>query len=148
MRRVVIPLLALALLVFGPATASSAEPAIEWKPIVNGVLKIDEQPVKLWEIYITGNEKHLLLVQLGARFLLVNTDALEVTELQPEVFERRGMVLRWTPSKDHAKETLLPTGDWSQKLAGRARIIRFTLLKEGRRVEVQLPATPDLRKFY
>lgn len=139
-------LLSLAVLA-GPLLA--APPATEdWKPIENGVLKIDDRPVKTWEIYLTGNDKHLVLLQLGARFLLLNTEAQEVTELAPEILERRGQVLRWTPGKDPQKQTVLPSEEWSQKHAGRARIIRLRLTKEGRRIEVQLPVTPDLRKFY
>jgi hypothetical protein len=126
----------------------AATQTIEWKPIIHGVLKIDERPVKLWDIFITGHDKRLILLQLGARFLVINTEVLQVIELQPEALERRGHTLRWSPGKDPARETPLPTENWSQKHAGRARIIRFTLSQEGRRVEVQLPVTPDLRKFY
>lgn len=121
---------------------------LDWKPIGNGVLKIDERPVKIWEIYVTSGDKRLVLLQLGARFLLINTEQLEVTELAPEVLERRRDGLRYTPRKSPEKETLLPSEDWSQKHAGRARIIRLRLSKEGRRIELQLPVTPDLRKFY
>ena len=135
----------------------AAPETVVWKPITNGVLKVDERPAKIWEIYLTGKNKHLALVQLGARFLLLNTAEKEIFEIAPEGLERAGNELRWrvdltapaeSPSSQNGQRKLLPSEDWTDKHAGRARIIRLRLSGEGRRLDVQLPATPDLRKFY
>ena len=53
-----------------------------------------------------------------------------------------------TPSAQNGRRKLLASDEWTDKHAGRARIIRLRLSAEGRRLDVQLPATPDLRKFY
>lgn len=140
-----------------PVPAPAASETIIWKPVTNAVLKIDERPVKIWEIYLTEKRKHWALIQLGARFLLLDADAKEIFELAPQGLERRGSELRWQsdlqaptalPSPQNGQRQLLASEDWTDKHAGRARIIRLRLSAEGRRLEVQLPATPDLRKFY
>ena len=137
----------LVLLILAASFALHAQ-SIDWRPIVNGVLKIDERPAKIWEIYVSEKDKRRVLLQLGSRFLLIDTEGEEVSEIAPEAFERRKDALRWTPPTDNAKKNVLPSEEWSQKHAGRARIIRLRLSKEGRRIEIQLPVTPDLRKFY
>ena len=139
------------------APAQPARETITWKPISNAVLKIDERPVKLWEIYLTDKKKHWALLQLGSRFLLLDAEARQIFELSPQGLERRGSELRWqadlqaattVPTRENGQRQLLASEDWTDKHAGRARILRLRLSSEGRRLEVQLPATPDLRKFY
>jgi len=149
----------LLLLVMAPAGAwaSPAPEEMLWKPITNGVLKVDERPVKTWEIYLTKKYKHWALVQIGARFLLLDAEAKEIFEISPDGLQRKGNELHWKadlqaptaqPTPENGLRVLLPSDEWSDKYAGRARIIRLLLSGEGRRLDVQLPATPDLRKFY
>jgi len=134
-----------------------AQESFVWKPITNGVLKVDDRPVKTWEIYLTKRNKQWALVQIGARFLLLDAETKEIFEIYTEAFARKGDELHWkadvqaptaTASAENGLRALLPSEDWTDKFAGRARIIRLKLSAEGRRLDVQLPATPDLRKFY
>lgn len=129
---------------YGAAAPLPAE-TIDWKPITNAVLKVDERPARVWELYVTEKRKHVVLLQLGARFLKLDLEAQDVTEVAESALERRGGALRW---KEGQQQTKLESEDWTQKHAGRARIIRLRLVKEGRRIELQLPVAPDLRKFY
>src|ERR1700682_4878568 len=59
-----------------------------WKPIENALLKIDEKPVKLWTAYRLEKDKiaKRLLLQLGSRYLLIDTEGREVLEFRPESF--------------------------------------------------------------
>ncbi len=135
----------------------AAPETLLWKPIALGVLKVDERPVKSWEIYVNKKYKSWFLVQIGARFLLLDAEARAVFELDPAGLQRKHTDLAWTtdpeaptaaPSKENGLRIALPSEEWTDKAAGRARIIRLKLSAEGRRLDVQLPATPDLRKFY
>src|ERR1700693_1155980 len=84
------------LVIFLLATISPAADKTAWKLIEAALLKIDEKPVKLWTLYREEKDKHAkrLLLQLGARFLLIDTEIREVNEFRPENIERRGKELR------------------------------------------------------
>jgi len=119
---------------------------ITWKPVVAAVLKIDGQPAKLWNVYQAEKKRHLILVQLGRRFLKLDTRAHEVYELGPDQLERKGRELR--TKNDEKLDKPLLSADWVVRDAGRARLVRVRLSDEGRILEVQLPLEIDLRSLY
>ena len=151
-----IALLALLLLAVLPETTAADE--ITWKPVTAAVLKVDERPAKIWNVYTADKRGSKILVQLGQRFLMLDTDAREVWELDPATLKRKGTELRGERanaksgeaqrSQRKGREILLPTEDWLMRDAGRARRIRVRLGTEGRVLEVQLPLQPDLRSLY
>jgi hypothetical protein len=128
------------------------------------LLKIDERPVKHWEVYLSKDRKHLVLLQLGGRYLLFDTDAREVYELEPNTLAPRRNELLWTEQKPPAttaessgeaasgqptsRMKRIASEDWVLRDAGRARIVRVKLSEEGRVIEIQLPIQPDLRSLY
>ena len=135
--------LAVALLL-AAAPARAADKMV-WKPIVEAMLKIDEKPVKLWTLYREEKDKHprRLLLQLGARFLLLDTENREVMEFHSENFERRGKDLRQGKAGSAGK--VLASSEWNLRESGFVRVIHARLVEEGRVVEIQLPSMPDLR---
>jgi hypothetical protein len=135
------------LLAAGLMAVPAGAETIKWKPVSNGVVKVNGGPVKKWDLLLSSQRKGTVLLQLGARFLLVDVAAQEVQELGEETLERRAGELRWTPAKGSLRK-LLASDEWSERDVGRARIIQFRLTGEGRRFEVQVPVAPDLRKLY
>jgi hypothetical protein len=131
----------------GQPARAPVEP-VTWKPVVNCVLRVDDRPAKLWEVYVVPKKKDHILIQLGTRFLQLDTGAKTIHEVAPEALERKGPDLVQTADDSKPKRELLPSAEWTERDAGRARIIRLRLTAEGRRLEVQLPIAPDLRKLY
>ena len=132
-------------LVLSVGSAPAAE-RIVWKPLENAVLKIDERPAKVWNVYRAEKRDHLLLVTLGRRFLMLDIKEREIYELDPAKFEQKNNELLWHEADKPAKP--LPTADWVVRDAGRARRIRARLADEGRMLEVQVPITQDFRSVY
>ncbi len=153
-------------------TASAAE-KIVWKPVVLALLKVDGRPAKIWSVYVAQKKEHMVLVQLGRRNLVLDTELREVIEVAPAALQRKGKDLQWeraerantenteaqrTRREDTEKNTgqeagatedkLVTSADWWIRDAGRARIIRVRLKEEGRVLEVQLPLRPDQRILY
>ncbi len=138
------PILAFALaLTVGSAPAGER---IVWKPLENAVLKVDERPAKVWNVYRAEKKDHLLLVTLGRRFLMLDIKGREIYELDPTKFEQKNNELLWHEADKPARP--LPTADWVVRDAGRARRIRVRLADEGRVLEVQVPITRDFRSVY
>jgi hypothetical protein len=161
----------------GTASAFGAE-RIVWKPVEAAVLKLDERPAKIWEVYRAEKREHLLLVQVGSRFLMLDTRAHQIYELEPSALEAKGKELRWQKGRKRSSETrlpggkaqqakrepgesigrgarpagesekLLPSSGWVVRDAGAAKMVRVRLDAEGRTLEIQLPQQPDLRRAY
>ena len=133
---------------------------IVWKPVVLALLKVDGKPAKIWGVYVAQKKEHLVLVQLGRRNLVLDTELREVIEIAPTAIQRKGKDLQWeraetantenteTQRTQRTEEKALATADWWIRDAGRARIIRVRLKEEGRVLEVQLPLRPDQRILY
>lgn len=135
--------LLLALIQIVPALAAGE---IVWKPLEQAVLKIDEKAARIWNVYRAEKRDHLLLVQLGRRFLLLDIREHEIYELDPDKLERKDKELLWHEADKPSKP--LPTADWLVRGAGRTQRIRAKLTVEGRVLEVQVPVRPDLRSLY
>jgi hypothetical protein len=149
----------LAALAFLPVILAAEK--IVWKPVALALLKVDGRQAKFWNVYVAHKKEHLILVQLGRRNLVLDTELRAVMEIPSTALQRRGKDLEWerageantdnteaqsTRSKD--EERALATADWWIRDAGRARIIRARLSEEGRVLEVQLPLRPDQRILY
>ena len=118
------------LLLLALPTSALAADKIVWKPLENAVLKIDERPAKIWNVYRAEKNDHLLLVTLGRRFLMLDVKEHQIFELDPTKFERKDKELLWHEADKPAKP--LPTVDWVVRDAGRARRVRARLAAEGR----------------
>lgn len=138
------------LLLAGVLAAASAAVAagerIVWKPLGEAILRIDDKAPKLWNVYRGDKKDERLLVQLGNRFLMLDTRAHQVYELDPAKLERKGRDLLWRVSDRPEKP--LATNAWLDRSVGRARRISVKLTAEGRVLDLQLPQQPDLRSIY
>lgn len=151
----------IALVVAGALPVVATAEKIVWKPVALALLKVDGRQAKFWNVYVAHKKENLVLVQLGRRNLVLDTELREVVEIPPAVLERKGKDLEWEraekPNTENTEtrsaqrkneEKVLETADWWIRDAGRARIIRVRLSEEGRVLEVQLPLRPDQRILY
>lgn len=126
------------------ATASFAADKIVWKPIANAILQVDSRAPKLWNLFQPGKKMDPLLLQIGARYLVVYIRNKEIYELKPEQLERKGETLLWREADKPAAP--MATSDWSTKDVGSAMRTLVKLTDEGRVLDIQTPKMPDLRR--
>ena len=131
-------------LLFVLAGYTSAAEKIDWKPIPDAILQIDDRPAKLWNLYRDGKKSDPLLLQLGSRILVIYIRNQALYEIRPEQLEHKGVDLLWRETDKPEKP--LVTSDWSTKDLGSALRIRVKLAGEGRLIEIQIPQIPDLRR--
>lgn len=165
-----LPVLLAGLAGLAPAT-SQQQARVVWKPVAMALLRVDDAAPKNWQVYRSDRRKNLLLVQIGARFLLADLQARRIYELSADTLTRVKNTLEWAdpgdapadpsasvdatadarPASDQPAKParrLLPSSDWSMRDVGPAMRIRFRLTEEGREFDVQFPIQPDLRQFY
>lgn len=117
--------------------------SIAFKRQTTAILKMDGKPVKFWEVYVAEKRGHLVLVQLGRRYLLLDTKEKEVLEIEPGaiVQKPKGNDVAWARSPENEKK--IESEEWSLRSVGPAIAIKVRLSAEGRLLEIQLPRMPD-----
>ena len=125
---------------------ASAGEKIIFKRLPAAILKIDGKQVKFWEVYQADKRGHLLLVQLGRRYLLLDSKEREILEIDPSAIENKpkGNEVVWTRTPEN--ESKLESDAWSVRNVGPALAIKVLLSAEGRLLELQLPLRPDERR--
>ena len=137
----------LALLAFSAScgiglNAFAKDKPLSWKPIEDALLRINDAPPKEWGVYRTGKKNEPLLLQIGNRFLLIQTHGRQIFELDPSKIERKSGELLWSPMDRPAKP--LPISDWLADDIGAAFVIKFKLRTENALVDLQLPHPPSV----
>ena len=144
---IILPLIFASLLFAGALlTASQAfagDKAVSWKPIQQALLRVDDQPVKNWNVYQESKKGDPLLLQMGNRFLLIQVHERKIFELAPAKIEHKGAELLWDPAGRPAEP--LATSDWIIRDIGFAYRIGARLAAENRVLDLQLPHPMDLR---
>ena len=121
----------------------AADKPVTWKPIRQALLRVDDQPVKNWNVYQQNKKGDPLLLEMNNRFLLIQVHDRKVFELSPAKIERKSNELLWDPADLPAEP--LATSDWVIKDVGFAYRIGARLVAEKRVLDLQLPHPMDLR---
>jgi hypothetical protein len=126
---------------FGAGALAKDKP-LSWKPIEDALLRVNDAPPKEWSAYRTGKKNEPLVLQIGNRFLFIQSHDHQVFELDPAKIEHKTGELLWSPADRPAKP--LATSDWNVDDIGAAFVIKVKLDAENAVVDLQLPHPPDV----
>ena len=115
---------------------------LSWKPVDEALLRVNEAPPKTWEVYRVGKKNDPLLLQLGNRFLLIESHDHRIFEIDPAKIERKKDEVLWSLSDRPAEP--LATSDWVVDDIGAAFAIQVKLDKENATLDLQLPHPPEV----
>lgn len=124
-----------------PGWAAKDKP-LSWKPFENALLRVNGAPPKEWGAFRTGRKNDPLLLQIGSRFLLIQSRNRQIFEVDPTKVERKSGELLWSLTDRPAKP--LATSDWEVDDIGAAFVIKVKLDSENAVVDLQLPHPPDV----
>ncbi len=124
----------------------AAQEKISFKRLPAAILKMDGKQVKFWDIFQAEKHGHIVLVQLGRRYLLLDTKAREVSEIKPSAVESKPKGNEVMLARTAENETRIESDAWSIRNVGPAVAIKIFLTAEGRLLEIQLPLRPDERR--
>ncbi len=122
--------------------ASAKDKPLSWKPVEDALLRVNDAPPKEWEVYRTGKKNDPLLLQIGNRFLLIQSHDHQVFELDASRIERKTGELLWSPA-DRPRNPLA-TSDWLVDDIGAAFVIKVKLTVENALIDLQLPHPPNV----
>jgi hypothetical protein len=136
-------LLVPALFAGSPSSAGDKDKPVAWKPLQQALLRVDDQPVKNWNVYQESKKADPLLLEMNNRFLLIHIHDRKIFELAPAKIQRRGADLLWDPSARPAEP--LAASDWVIRDVGFAYRISVRLAAENHVLDLQLPHPMNLR---
>src|SRR5690242_16496038 len=113
---------------FAPGASASAfakDKSLSWKPIEDALLRINDAAPKEWGVYRTGKKNDPLVLQVGNRFLLIQSHDHQVFELDAAKIQRKSGELLWSPADRPAKPRA--TSDWMVDDIGAAFVIKVKL---------------------
>jgi hypothetical protein len=131
---------------FAASPAQARGKALEWKPAEQAVLRVDDHPVSEWNVYQAAKKNDRLLLQMNARFLLVDTTTRQIFELDPSKIEHKGTSLLWDPADRPDKP--LETAAWLVKDVGGAYRFNARLVAENHVLDLQIAHPLDLRSIH
>ena len=124
------------------ASAFAKDKPLVFKSIESALLRVNDAPPKDWEVYRTGKKNEPLLLQIGNRFLLLETSGHQVFELDSSKIEHKTGELLWSPSDRPDKP--LATSEWTVDDIGAAFVVKVKLQSENALVDLQLPHPPNV----
>ncbi len=124
----------------------AAAEKITFKRLPAAILKMDGKQVKFWDIYQAEKRGNFLLVQLGRRYLLLDTKEKEVFDIDPSAIESKPKGNEVVLLRSAERESRIESDGWSIRSVGPAIAIKVLLTAEGRLLELQLPQRPDERR--
>jgi len=140
---VLVVLLSAGVFAAAPAFAADKDKPVTWKPITQALLRVNDQPVKNWNVYEENKKGDPLLLAMGDRYLLIQVHERKIFEIAPAKIEHKGAELLWDPATLPAEP--LATTEWLIKDVGFAYRVGVRLVAENRVVDLQLPHPMDLR---
>jgi hypothetical protein len=125
-------------LIFAAKALVAAE-LITWAPFRASILRVDDEPPKIWNLFYDTRAKgdDVLLLQWGKRYLRLNTKAKEAREMDPQLFTQKNDKL--TSSADASAGTVLHTDGWIVRNVGSATRVYFELPDENHKIDINLP---------
>ncbi|HLH30162.1 MAG TPA: hypothetical protein VKY31_03095 [Terriglobia bacterium] len=134
--------LLITLLLAALTNGSAKEKPLPWKPANEALLRINDAPPKEWEVYRTGKKNDPLLLELGKRFLLIESHEHKIFDIDPSKMERKKDEILWSPADKPANPLI--TSDWVVDDIGAAFAITVRLDRENVALDLQLPHPPDV----
>jgi hypothetical protein len=129
------------MLAFGRGSSAKGKP-VSWKGIDDALLRVNDNPVKVWGVFQAGNKRDPLVLQMGNRFLLIKIHDKQIFEIDPSKVQVKADEILWDPS-DHPADPLA-TSDWEAADGEAVFRIKAKVIKDDGLLDIELPHQLDL----
>ncbi|HEV2385838.1 MAG TPA: hypothetical protein VGS20_01155 [Candidatus Acidoferrales bacterium] len=118
-------------------TALAKSKKTTWRTVTQAVLKLNNHPVKTWNVYQPAKNHNLVLVQVDKRWLVIDTKARRVYRADRGDFAAHGDDLVGPEPDEHS--AVVATEGWDMRDVGPAEQINVRLTDGGDVLSIQLP---------
>jgi hypothetical protein len=124
-----------AFLAVSPAAARPKD--LTWKPVTMALLKLNNHPVKTWDILQPDKDRNLVLVQVNKRWFLFQLKQKRLYSVARSLYKADGdNLIGPGPDRDTPR---VKTDGWDSHDVGPAQQITVTLAESGDVLAIELP---------
>lgn len=120
----------------GPQAEAGAKKAV-WKPVMQALLKLNEHPVKHWNVLQASKNHNLLLVQVSGDWYIFNLKRKLLYRADRSDFETKGENYVGPVPDRHTPR--VKTDGWDSHNIGPAQQVTVELAETGDKLTIELP---------
>src|SRR5215813_10806758 len=131
----------------GSASAPQSQPKTKnvWKPVPFAIVHFDEDAPKSWNLYFSS-KRGLLLLRLWKRYLLIDRNAQQVFDVDPDKIIAKGDDVEFTAEENSGQPADI--SDWRERDIGSLHRLRFRFGEKGSYLDIQTPLKPNGTPLY
>jgi hypothetical protein len=117
----------------------------QWKPVPFAIVHYNEDAPKSWNLYFSS-KKGVLLLRLWKRYLLIDRNAQQVFDVDPEKIVTKGEEIEYSPEDNPSNPVDIT--DWRERDIGTLHRLRFRFGEKGSYLDIQTPLKPNGTPLY
>ena len=137
---------------FAPLIAAAQAPSTtppkgkgQWKPVPFAIVHFNEEAPKSWNLYFCS-KRGVLLLRLWKRYLLIDRNAQQVFDVDPEKIVAKGEEIEFS-FEDNPSQPADIT-DWRERNIGTLHRLRFRFGEKGSYLDIQTPLKQNGTPLY
>jgi len=131
----------------GSASAPQSQPKTKnvWKPVPFAIVHFNEDAPKSWNLYFSS-KRGVLLLRLWKRYLLIDRNAQQVYDVDPDKIIAKGDDVEFTAEENPGQPADIT--DWRERDIGSLHRLRFRFGEKGSYLDIQTPLKPNGTPLY
>ena len=116
-----------------------------WKSDPFAIVHYNEEAPKTWNLYYSS-KRGVLLLRLWKRYLLIDRNAQQVTDIDPDKIVMKGEDIEFSIEENPGQPAEI--SDWRERDIGSLHRLRFRFGEKGSYLDIQTPLKPNGTPMY
>jgi len=116
-----------------------------WKSVPFAIVHYNEDAPKSWDLYYSS-KRGVLLLRLWKRYLLIDRNAQQVFDIDPEKIVTKGDDIEYSLEENPVQPADI--SDWRERDVGNLRRLRFRFGEKGNYLDIQTPLKANGTPLY
>jgi hypothetical protein len=116
-----------------------------WKSVPFAIVHYNEEAPKSWNLYYSS-KRGVLLLRLWKRYLLIDRNAQQVFDIDPEKIVAKGNDIEFSLNENPGQPADI--SDWRERDVGMLRRLRFRFGEKGNYLDIQTPLKANGTPLY
>src|SRR5215510_10298734 len=116
-----------------------------WKSVPFAIVHYNEDAPKSWNLYYSS-KRGVLLLRLWKRYLLIDRNAQQVFDVDPDKIIAKGDDVEFTAEENPGQPADI--SDWRERDIGSLHRLRFRFGEKGSYLDIQTPLKPNGTPLY
>ena len=116
-----------------------------WKSVPFAIVHYNEDAPKSWDLYYSS-KRGVLLLRLWKRYLLIDRNAQQVFDIDPEKIVTKGDDIEYSLEENPVQPADI--SDWRERDVGNLRRLRFRFGEKGNYMDIQTPLKANGAPLY